>query len=137
MKSIFTATLVIFLNNYFLALMLYIFRMFTWPPTADIGVFSQNFIHSTSFTPLGSRWVSKKAENFNKLGFLCLGCCFSVRIEKSSRTSKSEPKNMRKTPFLGSIFNLGLTPSLRTLARYYSKSIFIIQICQALNVLIL
>ena len=43
---------------------------------------------STTFALLGSSKVSNEAKNFKELEFLGFICCFSVRIEISSKTSK-------------------------------------------------
>ena len=56
---------------------------------------------STSLAPLGANWVSKEAENFKELEFFGLVRYFSVKTEKSSKTSKIEPKTWKKRHFLG------------------------------------
>ena len=60
-------------------------------PTVQ-GYLPLKSFRSTSIAPLGSRWVSKEAENFKELEFLGFSRCFSVRIEKSSKTSKIDQK---------------------------------------------
>ncbi len=56
------------------------------------GVFASRIISFLTFAPLGSSRVSKEAIYFKELEFLGLSCCFSVRIEESSKTSKIQPK---------------------------------------------
>ena len=53
----------------------------------------------TSLVPLGANWVSKEAENFKELEFFGLVRYFSVKTEKSSKTSKIEPKTWKKRHF--------------------------------------
>ena len=47
----------------------------------------------TSIARLGSRCVSKEAENFKELEYLGFSVCFSVRIEKSPKLIKKNKKN--------------------------------------------
>ena len=56
------------------------------------GEFVSRIISSLTFAPLGSSRVSKETKNFKELEFLGLGRCFWVRIEESSKMSKTQPK---------------------------------------------
>ena len=56
------------------------------------GYLPPESLSSTSPGPLGAKWVSKEAENFKELEFFGLVRYFSVKTEKSSKTSKIEPK---------------------------------------------
>ena len=47
--------------------------------------------HSTSLATWGSNWTSKERKFIKEFDFLGFSRCFSVRIEKSSKTSKIQP----------------------------------------------
>ena len=55
---------------------------------------------STSLTLPESSWVPKEVKNLMEHEFLGLSRCFSVRFEKSSKTSKIGPKRIEKRHFL-------------------------------------
>ena len=64
------------------------------------GFLSSELFHTTSIALLGSSWVPKEAKNLKEHEFLGLSRCFSVRFEKSSKTSKIGPKRIEKRHFL-------------------------------------
>ena len=69
-------------------------------PQGTQGFLPSELFHSTSLALLGSSWVPKKAENLKEHECLGLSRCFSVRIKKSSKTSKIVPKTIEKRHFL-------------------------------------
>ena len=70
------------------------------------GYLPPESFRSTSLAPLGANWVSKEAENFKELEFFGLVRYFSVKTEKSSKTSKIEPKTWKKRHFWAVFWNL-------------------------------
>ena len=63
------------------------------------GYLPPELFHSTSLAPFRANCVSEEAENFKELKFFGLVRCFSVKTEKSSKTSKIEPKTWRNCHF--------------------------------------
>ena len=55
------------------------------------GFLTPDSFHSTSLASWESSWVSKEANFIKEFNFLGFSCCFSARIEKSSKTSKIQP----------------------------------------------
>ena len=86
-----------------------------------------NLFHSTSLALLVSSRVSKEAKNFKELEFLGFICCFSVRIEISSKTSKIWPKTIEKRHFLV-LFRSLINFSWKTAAQTY-KFMFLEVFC--------
>ena len=75
-------------------------RVFDSQKKATHGFLTSELFCSTSLALLGSSWVPKEAKNLKEHEFLGLSCCFSVRFEKSSKTSKIGPKRIEKRHFL-------------------------------------
>ena len=59
--------------------------------TCTEGFLTPDSFHSTSLATWGSSWASKEAKFIKEFNFLGFSCCFSARIEKSSKMSKIEP----------------------------------------------
>ena len=57
---------------------------------ATEGFLTPGLFHSTSLVSWGSSRASKAAEFFKEFDFLGFNCCFSAKIEISSKTSKIE-----------------------------------------------
>ena len=60
-------------------------------PFTTEGFLTPNSFHSTSLATWGSSWASKEAKSIKEFNFLGFSCCFSARIEQSSRMSKIQP----------------------------------------------